>query len=184
MLILNDFQTSVSKALSEIDPKWRDYKGLIVCGTHVPHDVEMMLDEIQKARENNIPFLGICFGHHLAVIEWCRNVLSMTDATSEEFSDKGTFVVRRNTDGLHVGLKEVSTPWTMDDRMQSHWNNFSVNKNLIMGWPKTKGMLIQGDYAHIPSKKFFRSVQFHPEYQSSKEKPHPLLVQFLNLCRA
>ena len=44
MEILNDFNTSVEKSLTEIDPKWKEYEGLIVCGTHSPHDVEEMIE--------------------------------------------------------------------------------------------------------------------------------------------
>src|SRR3990167_1004682 len=85
MEILNDFSTSVIRALSEIDKDWESYDGLVVCGTHSPHDVEMMIDKIRQARESRRPFLGICFGHQLAAIEYARNVLGIKDATSQEF---------------------------------------------------------------------------------------------------
>lgn len=152
MTILNDFQTSVSKALSEIDPKWRDYKGLIICGTHAPHDVEYMIDRIAECREDGTPFLGICFGHQLAAIEWARNVGGIADATSEEFGT-GTFVVTRRPQtkvGLHEG--------------ESWWSNYDVT----IDWQKPKN---------------FITAPYHPEYQSSKDEPHPMLVEFLQLCK-
>lgn len=153
MQILNHFNTTVEKALTEIDPKWREYKGLIICGTHTPEGWEAMIDEIQNARENNIPFLGICFGHQLCAIEYARNVLGIKDATSEEFGE-GTFVVKKRAEGLKVGLHDGET----------YWNNYEV----VIDFEK-------------PS--HFITCQFHPEYQSSVEKPHPLLVKFLNICR-
>lgn len=155
MLVLNDFRTSVARALSEIDPKWRDYKGLIVCGTHQPHDMEMMIDEIRKAREKKIPFLGICFGHQLAAIEYARNVLGIKDATSEEWGT-GTQVVKKLPE-LNVGLYLGET----------HWNNYEVDPDFK--WEKPK---------------WFFTSQYHPEYQSYKGNPHPLLVDFLKYAKS
>lgn len=157
MKILNDFSTSVQKAFSEIDPKWRDYPGLVVCGTHNPHNPEIMIDEIQVARERRIPFLGICFGHQLAAIEYARNVMGIKDAVSEEWGH-GTFVVKRRPEGLKIGLHDG----------ESYWNNFEVDI-------KYSGQM------RYPS--CFFTSQSHPEYQSSKRKPHPLLVKFLQYAR-
>lgn len=162
MLILNDFNTTVEKALDEIDPKWRDYEGLIVCGTHSPHDVEEMIEEIRKTRESGTPFLGICFGHQLAAIEYARNVLGI-DATSQELfpenvSDDAIFVVVRRKEGLKVGLHGGET----------YWNNYEVREGFEDLWKKADN---------------FITCQFHPEYQSSKDKPHPLLIKFINACK-
>lgn len=151
MRILNDFSTSVRKALYEIDPNYEVLEGLVVCGTHNFHDVEMMIDEIRKARENGTPTLLICAGHQLGAIEYARNILGIKDATSEEFG-KGTFVVKKRPE-LKVGLHEG----------ESWWSNYDVAI----------------DYKY-PS--HFTSVPFHPEYQSSKENPHKLLVNFLKQC--
>ena len=152
MEILGDFITSVERALTEIDPNWRHYTGLIICGTHSPHDTEELINKIRVARDYRIPYLGICYGHQLGAIEFARNVLGIEDATSEEFG-KGTFVVKKRKE-LKVGLHDGET----------YWNNYEV----VIDWQKP-------DY-------FFTS-QFHPEYQSSKDKPHSLLVNFLDVCR-
>ena len=152
MRILNDFSTSVRKALYEIDPNYEKLEGLVVCGTHNFHDVDMMIDEIRKARENGTPALLICAGHQLGAIEYARNILGIKDATSEEFG-KGTFVVKKRP-ALKVGLHEGET-W---------WSNYDVAI----------------DYK-IPE--HFISVPYHPEYQSSKDNPHPLLLQFINHCK-
>jgi CTP synthase (UTP-ammonia lyase) len=154
MQVLNDFNTTVQKALSEIDPKWRDYKGLVICGTHTPLNTEYMIDQIHEARINGTPFLGICFGHQLAAIEYARYELGIKDATSEEFSTEGTFVVVKRPE-LKVGLHDG----------ESWWSNYEVN------------------FVPVFPANFF-TVPYHPEYQSSKENPHPLLVSFLKYAMA
>ena len=153
MQILNDFSTSVKKALEEIDPNYEKYPGLVICGTHSPHETESYINEIRKAREQGVPYLGICFGHQLAAIENARHVLGITDATSEEFGI-GTFVVQRRKEGLKVGLHDG----------ESYWNNYEVKI----------------EFENPPH---FITVQYHPEYQSSKEKPHPILLKFLEECK-
>lgn len=113
MKILNDFSTSVHRALSEIDKNYEIYNGLVICGTHNPHNVDEMIEEIRIARENNIPTLLICFGHQIGAIEYARNVLGIKDATSEEFGE-GTFVVKKRP-GLKVGLHEGESWWSNYD---------------------------------------------------------------------
>ena len=152
MEILNDFSTSVRKALEEIDPEYEKYDGLVICGTHAPHDTEMMIEKIKEAREKKRPALLICFGHQLCAIEFARNILGIKDATSEEFGE-GTFVVKKRP-VMKVGLHEG----------ESWWSNYEVNIEFT-----------------IPP--HFIAVPFHPEYQSSKEKPHPLLVSFLEYAK-
>ena len=151
MEILNDFSTSVKKAFDEIDPNWKDYDGLVICGTHSPHDTEALIEKIFVARETGRQTLLICFGHQLGAIQWARQN-GIKDATSEEFG-KGTFVVKKRPE-LKVGLHEG----------ESWWSNYDV----AIDW-------------EIP--KNFISVPYHPEYQSSEGKPHPILVEFLNRCR-
>lgn len=153
MVIYGDFLTTLSKALSEIEPQWQSLPGLIVCGTHDPTNPEDQIEAIRKARLEGTPFLGICFGHQLAAIEYARNVQGISDATSEEWGE-GTFVVVKRKQGLNVGLKDGET----------FWNNYEVN----FSWENPKN---------------FITVQYHPEYQSSKDNPHPILVQFINICK-
>jgi len=152
MQILNHFFTSVKKALEEIDPNFMDYPGLVICGTHSPENAELMIEKIKEARETGLPFLGICFGHQLAFIEYCRNVLGQKEATSEEWG-QGVFVVKKLPQ-LKVGLYDGET----------YWNNYECI----------------GEWENPPN---FITCQYHPEYQSSKENPHPLLVKFINKCK-
>ena len=124
-----------------------------------------MISKIKQARESGRPFLGICFGHQLAAIEYANNVLKQKDATSEEFirpdgyPHDGQKIVVKRKEGLKVGLHEG----------QSWWNNYEVIPGFESMWKKADN---------------FITVQYHPEYQSSKNKPHPVLVDFLNKCRS
>ena len=156
MQLFNDFSTTVCKALEEIDPKWLSYDGLVICGTHSPANWEYQIDKIKQARLKGTPFLGICFGHQLAGIEYARNVLGIKDATSEEFG-KGTFVVKK-LPALQVGLHQGET----------YWNNYAVTDEVLNKWNKPP---------------HFFTTQAHPEYQSSLNKPHKLLKEFLNYAR-
>ena len=120
MEIIGDFSTSVRKALKELDPKYENYGGLVVCGTHTPHDTETMIEKIRNARLTGRPTLLLCFGYQLGAIEYARNILGIADATSEEFG-KGTFVVKKRKD-LNIGHKGDLT----------YWNNFEV----AIDWPE------------------------------------------------
>lgn len=150
MIVLNDFDTSVRRALTEIDSKWESYEGLIICGTHSPekHDIEHQINEIRKAREDGTPFLGICFGHQLTAVEYARNVRGIKDACSQEWGN-GTAVVKK-LPKLKVGLHNG----------ESYWHNYEVA-------------------IRFDSPPNFFTTQAHPEYQSTKKKPHPLLVSFI-----
>lgn len=151
----HDFTTSLRAALTDIDPQWDHYRGLIVPGSHTPYQVEEKIEEIYKARLYELPFLGICLGHQLAAIEYARNILGIADATSEEFGDEGTPVVTKRKHGMKVGEVDGET----------YWSNYDVS----IGWTKPP---------------HFFTAPFHPEYQSSKAKPHWLLVAFLNYARS
>ena len=154
MDLLNDFTTSVEKSLTEIDANWRSYNGLIVCGTHNQKNTGELIDMIRRAREEKIPTLLICAGHQLGFIEYCRNVLGIKDATSEEFGTQGTFVVVKRPQ-MKVGLHEG----------ESWWSNYRLIDSV---WEMPK---------------HFISVPYHPEYQSTKEHPHKDLIKFINLCK-
>ena len=155
MKLLSDFTTSVCRAFDEIDEDWESYPGLVICGTHAPklEDIENLVNHVKGAREDRIPFLGICYGHQICAIEYARNVLGIKDATSEEFGIEGTFVIKRR-DGLKIGFHEG----------ESWWSNYDVAIDMKK-----------------PS--WFITTPAHPEYTSSIDKPHPLLVEFLSLCK-
>jgi CTP synthase len=173
MIVLNDFATSVKKALSEIDPKWESYAGLIVCGTHSPQNTEEMIEAIRIAKEVNIPTLGICFGMQLMAIEYARSELGIKDATSEEFGE-GKIVINKMPE-LRVGIYPVLPK----GRLESHWHNYTLDKMfepIATEWSK-EGLIERIDIGNRIG------VQYHPEYGSSEWNPHELLVEFINKCK-
>lgn len=168
MEILGHFSTNVVRALEEIEPNYEHFDGLVVCGTHSPKDLnlEEIIEKIRQAREKGKPFLGICFGHQLAAIEYARNVLGNVHATSEEFGEEGDFIVYK-LPKLKVGLYRTNR-MRLDSEEESYWNNYEVREEFLSMWNKPE---------------HFISVQYHPEYQSSKDKPHKVLTQFIALCK-
>lgn len=182
MKILNDFNTSVVKALNEIDENWADYPGLIVCGTHNPGDPVVILNKIKVARQEGTPFLGICFGMQMMAVEYVKNVVGIKEATSQELGE-GQHVVKKMP-GLRVGLQPAMVKMKVSeesfwhqyrvdvDKFPQLWDGFEINEaNEVVTWMKLK------------DRNNFFGVQFHPEYQSSKDKPHPVLVEFINKCK-
>lgn len=152
MEVRGDFQPSVRRALGEIDKNWETYPGLIVCGSHDPKDAESIIGEIRTNREKGLPFLGLCYGQQLAVVEWARNVLGIADATSEEWGT-GTFVVKKREEPK-IGLRECESWWSFYEAKTPE---------------------------NLPESYFV--APFHPEYQSWKSRPHPLLVNFLTYAQ-
>lgn len=179
----NDFSTSVEKALDEIDENWRDKEGLIIAGSHSPSLIDEKLEAIKEARENGIPFLGICFGMELAAIEYARNVLGLKDANSPEIDLKTPHQVISKLIKLRVGIRPVK--WQGFTWNMSHWHNYAFNnafRDSFTDWNLsfTDGVLEVGQLKNHPH---FVIVQGHPEYDSSKENPHPLLTSFLQSCK-
>lgn len=181
MQVLNSFKTSPEKALDEIDKNWRDYPGLLVCGTHAPNkeEFEKIIRKINQARMTGYPFLGICSGMQLAVIEIARNRLGIKDATTEELESSPNAVIVKMPE-LRVGIKFTS--WWGGDGYESHWHNYKVSNQIILPFPTwVSGNVLEA--FRIENHPFFAGVQFHPEYQSSKKDPHPVLVEFIEACK-
>ena len=155
MEILNDFSTSVRKAFDEIDPNWKSYDGLVICGSWPGENEEKMLfdciKKLKEAEKKNIPVLGICFGLQVIGIERGWKLKKLPE--------------RR------IGIKLTKGWW--GETYESYWHDYIIEDengqevNLIRS---TGGYVI--------------GTQFHPEYQSSPEKPHPVLKEFLNICKS
>ena len=182
MDILGDFKTSLTKSLDEIDPAWKTYDGLIVAGTHTPKNVDELLEKIKEVRELNKPFLGICFGFQLMLIEYARNVLKV-GADTTEINPETPWPVFTKLDDTRVGAFPVKV--NGETRLESHWHNYAFNQQYI-SWFKDKFILVWSDgileMATLRKNKYHLGTQFHPEYESSIKNPHPILKEFLRIC--
>lgn len=166
--------------------------------------IEGKIIAVQYARENNIPFLGICLGMQMAVIEFARNVLQLADANSVEMDEQTanpvinlmeeqkTVVDKGGTMRLGAWKCEVlpeSKAYevygaTMID--ERHRHRFEFN-NAYKEQIEAAGMKATGlnpdtglvEIVEIPAHPWFVGVQYHPEYKSTVANPHPLFVDFV-----
>lgn len=182
MEILNNFNTSVEKALTEIDPQWRELPGLIVCGSHAPKNTEETILKIQHARITNLPFLGICMGFQLMAIEYARNEAGLLDANTQEVDHKTTVPIICKMPQLRVGMMEAA--WDSHLTKESFWHNYEFNTNYLR-WFKRDWDIeeAEGVVTFMKLRKNFVGCQFHPEYESRIGKPHLLLKQHLDECK-
>lgn len=178
--------------------------GILVAPGFGERGIEGKISAIKFARENNIPFLGICLGMQCAVIEFARNVIGLTDAHSTEmFPNTKSPVIH-----LQEGQKKVTNKGgTMrlgayeceieDDSLaraiygrkhvsERHRHRYEFN-NAYLDDFREHGMKTSGinqennlvEIVEIPSHQWFIGVQFHPEYKSTVDHPHPLFVSFV-----
>ncbi len=191
---------NVAKTLSGID-------GLLVPGGFGERGAEGKMTAIQYARENNIPFLGICFGMQLAAIEFARHVCGLKNATSQELENniKGqrNFVIhmmedQKSLDNKGGTMRLGAFPCNLakgsiakriykkSNIMERHRHRFEFN-NKFKGIFNKHGMTFSGlcnernlvEIMELPEHIFFIGVQFHPEFKSKPLKPHPLFVHFI-----
>ncbi|MDR2907237.1 MAG: CTP synthase [Bacteroidales bacterium] len=165
--------------------------------------VEGKIAAIKYVREHNIPFLGICLGMQCAVIEFARNVLKLDNANSIEMDPKtkdpvinlmeeqkivsgygGTMRLGAYDCGLKEGslAKKIYKKAKISER---HRHRYEFNNGYLKTFEKA-GMIASGvnssglvEVVEIPKNKFFVGVQFHPEYKSTVENPHPLFMAFV-----
>ena len=188
----NDFYTSVEKALDEIDPKWKTYNGVVIVGSHKPENINQKIEIIRMCREQNIPILCICMGHQLMAIEFAKNVLGISDANSEELEPTLTNSVVVKMPQLRVGIFPVIYEPQKPPEYESYWHNYKINDNFAQLFTRHFDIIVSTsaqfgnilDYMKLKDHPHFVGVQSHPEYQSSKEKPHKVLVAFINACKA
>ncbi len=186
--------------------------GILVPGGFGIRGVSGKLKAIQYARENNIPFFGICLGMQLAVIEFARNVCGEKNATSKEFSDKsnksedyiidimesqkdivdmgGTMRLGAYSCKLNANSKAYKIYGT-DTIVERHRHRFEFNnkfkKKLEEFGIEFSGMNVEKNLVEIIELKkhpWFVGVQFHPEFKSKPLAPHPLFADFVKTSLA
>jgi len=166
---------------------------------------------IQYARENGIPYLGLCYGMQMAAIEYGRNVLGLADANSEEVDpqtsepvihvmpDQAEVIRQKRYGGsIRVGAYPCHTaPGSMLRNLygtevisERHRHRYEFNNEYRERYQAAgfvfSGLSPSGDLVEaveLPDHPFFVGVQYHPEYKSRFEAPHPLFVGFVNACR-
>lgn len=185
----------------------KDAAGILVAPGFGERGIEGKIKSIRYARENNIPFLGICLGMQCAVIEFARNVLGLENANSTEFSLKtanpvidlmegqkgitekgGTMRLGAYPCSIKPGSKAESI-YKNTQISERHRHRYEFNNEYQKAFEE-KGMCPTGinpdsnlvEIMEIPDHKWFVGVQFHPEYKSTVVNPHPLFVNFVKAC--
>jgi len=177
------------------------YNGILVPGGFGVRGTEGKILAIKFARENNIPYLGLCLGMQLAVIEFARNVVGMKDANSSELAKTQHPVIdilpeQENVTNMGGTMRlgnctAILTPGSLANRLyggttliERHRHRYEVNPKYIKDI-ESKGMKFTGkndqrmEIAEIPAHKFFFSSQFHPEFRSRPGKPSPPFLAFV-----
>ena len=193
-----DSETVTRENVAEI---LSDCGGVIVPGGFGNRGIEGKIITAQYCRENNLPYLGICLGMQIAVIEFARHVAGLADANSNEFDSKSPhkvidFLPDQNDETDKGGtLRLGAYPCKIKDGTQMyrcyrqteiferHRHRYEFNNEYREQLSKA-GLVISGtspdDYivetVEIPQNDFFVGVQFHPEFKSRPNKPHPLFV--------
>ncbi len=178
--------------------------GILVPGGFGARGFEGKLLAVQRAREANIPFFGICLGLQVAVIEFCRHVAKLSAATSQEFAETGEhLVVALMADQRQVATKGGTMrlgayPCSLRDNTlarglyhkadisERHRHRFEVN-NAYRATLEKHGMCISGtspddalvEVIELPNHPWFLGCQFHPEFKSKPFAPHPLFAGFV-----
>ncbi len=181
-----------------------DVHGILVPGGFGERGIEGKISAVRYAREKDIPYFGICLGMQMAVIEYARNVLGMKDAHSSEFSPKtknpvisimaeqkkvtekgGTMRLGQYPCKVQAGSKAYDA-YKSDMIFERHRHRYEFNNEYRDRYLKNKmalsGLSPDGWYVEIieiPEKRWFVGVQFHPEFKSRPNRPHPLFREFV-----
>ncbi|MEM2093155.1 MAG: CTP synthase [Candidatus Bathyarchaeia archaeon] len=185
----------------------RDFNGIFVPYGFGSRGAEGKIMAIRFARENNIPFLGICYGFQLAVIEFARNVCGLEGANSTEIDSKSPHPVidfmpeQRGIEykgatmrlGAHkILLKKDTIAYALykkEEIYERHRHRFEVNLDYVEKLEK-EGMVFSGkspdgrrmEILELPSHFFFFASQFHGEFKSRPGKPDPEYYGFVKAC--
>ncbi|MDB0069052.1 CTP synthase [Flavobacteriaceae bacterium] len=191
----------------QIKKQISNFDGVIVAPGFGSRGIEGKIKSIKYVRENNIPFFGICLGMQMAVIEYSRNVLNLKGSNSTEMDEKtshpvislmkdqknivnkgGTMRLGSWACDLEEGSRvyEIYKSKSITERHRHRWElNNDYLEDLNNAGLKTSGINSETGLVEIielPTNNWFIGVQFHPEYKSTVETPHPLFVSFVQAC--
>ena len=188
---------NAGKQLSGLD-------GILVPGGFGSRGIEGMIVAARYARENVIPYFGICLGMQIAVIEFARNVLGYADANSGEFSSESKHTVIDLMPDQHGNIPKGGTmrlgaypckiksgsmlerAYKTDFIKERHRHRYEFS-NQYKEEMEANGMIITGnspdgllaEAVEIPDKRFFVGVQYHPEFKSRPNRAHPLFRELI-----
>lgn len=181
-----------------------DVECILIPGGFGYRGIEGKIHAASYARKNNIPYFGICLGMQIAVIEFARNVCGLTKANSTEFNKSTKYPVislleeqkKIKTKGatMRLGSYECKlvkntcahNAYKKDKIIERHRHRYEFN-NKYREIMEKNGMVFSGinlekdlvEIVEIKGNKWFVACQFHPEFRSKPDKPHPLFVRFI-----
>ena len=203
-----DVRTIDAETLEQGDlDSLKDLDGILVPGGFGQRGVEGKMCAIRYARENKIPFFGICLGMQLAVIEFMRHVLHFEDANSTEFNPetKTSIISLMEEQNKHyekgASMRLGAVPCDLKDGSllqkiygcsqvyERHRHRYELNdryKDLL----EKSDLKIVGKYAQsnlaeaveLEGHPWFVAVQYHPEFKSKPYEPHPIFTAFIKAC--
>jgi CTP synthase len=184
-----------------------DVAGVLVAPGFGDRGIEGKLLAVRHARENDIPFFGICLGMQCAVVEFARHVCGWKDAHSTEFdpdtphpvidimeeqkriTDKGGTMRLGAYDCELIDGSRAREIYGVPEVSERHRHRYEIN-NVLRYKLLENGMQFTGinpgrdlvEIIELPSHRYFVGVQFHPEYKSTIGHPHPLFKSFVEAC--
>ena len=190
----------------------KKYDGIVVPGGFGARGVEGNLQVVKFARENKIPYFGLCYGMQMMVIEYARNVLGLRDANTREVNPNAKNIVidvmesqkehlqnNRYGGSMRLGaykaqLREgtiARNAYEQKEIIERHRHRYEVNPAFVADL-EAKGLVFSGrspeghlmEIAELPKSKhpFFLGTQFHPEFLAHPLHPHPLFTAFIKAC--
>ncbi len=199
--------TDIEQGKSSVKDSLAGIKGVIVPGGFGSRGVEGKIKVIQYCRENNIPFLGLCYGLQLATVEFARNLCGLKDANSTECNEQTQYPVidilpeQKTVDKKGATMRLGSWKALLKDGSlvhslygnrevyERHRHRYEVNpdyhkilseKGLVFSGMSENGRLVE--FIELPGHKFMVSTQAHPELKSRLTKPAPLFYGFVKAC--
>ncbi len=198
---------SLEKDNVDLKKIFNSSKGILIPGGFGNRGIEGKIKACQYARENKVPYLGLCLGMQIAVIEFARNVCGIKDANSTEFVELcKNPIIDLMTDQKHIinmggtlrlGNYECSLVkntlahkiYGQDQILERHRHRYEFN-NKYKEKLENNGLVFSGinkqsnlvEIIENPNHPFFIACQFHPEFKSRPTRPHPLFDSFLQAC--
>ncbi|MHA1866264.1 MAG: glutamine hydrolyzing CTP synthase [Candidatus Heimdallarchaeaceae archaeon] len=201
-------ETSDIKSIEKAEEELKGVSGIIVPGGFGSRGTEGKILCIEYARENNIPFLGLCYGLQLATIEFARNVCQLKDANSTEINPSTPNpvidilpeqkTVENKGGTMRLGKHEIIIrPSTLaydiykkNEIGERFRHRYEVNPKYVQQL-ESSGLIFSGknkkdsrimQILELPNHKFFLATQFHPEYTSKPLAPNPIFIKFVEAC--